>query len=382
MRSALRDPLPLLEEQPSAERERAGSLVAEAEAAIASHDYAEVAFFLKGVRPMLAAAALPDLELRVLLADSWAQMMLGDISVAVSLLEAARDLVESSGFTEVDRAEVLYRLGCCRTKLSKTSEAIALFTVALELCDRSGTACDRLRTEILEWRSRCYRNQRDLDAAWADAERALQLAQGIEDSEALAHVYLQASLVAERTGQWHLASFYAEQAKGLYAEAGDPASVGRMLNNLGGLSFLLGRHEEALAFLKGAFRSALEIGNEIDAAYAVSSLAQVNLRTGDAVAAEEQAHHALRLLGERVELVEEIGNAQLVLGRALLEQKRFGEAAEVFARAEETFDRFGSISHRAAAWIAQGDLERSRGRAELAADLYRRAAEALQDFHF
>ncbi|TML85682.1 MAG: hypothetical protein E6G08_13700 [Actinobacteria bacterium] len=50
--------------------------------------------------------------------------------------------------------------------------------------------------------------------------------------------------------------------------------------------------------------------------------------------------------------------------------------------AERTFEQLGSVGHRAAAWIAKADLDTSRGSAEAAAAHYRRAAEALQDFHF
>jgi tetratricopeptide (TPR) repeat protein len=71
-----------------------------------------------------------------------------------------------------------------------------------------------------------------------------------------------------------------------------------------------------------------------------------------------------------------------VLGRSLLEQGRFDEAENEFAQAEMTFERFESTSHRAAVWIAKGDLAARRGNDSEAARLYRRAAEALQDFRF
>jgi tetratricopeptide (TPR) repeat protein len=74
--------------------------------------------------------------------------------------------------------------------------------------------------------------------------------------------------------------------------------------------------------------------------------------------------------------------AQLVLGRALLEQDRLDEADTAFKAAESAFDQLSSASHRAAAWIAQGDLAVKRGDDQLAARLYRTAAEALQDIRF
>jgi len=108
----------------------------------------------------------------------------------------------------------------------------------------------------------------------------------------------------------------------------------------------------------------------------------VHLRTGDAARAEEQARHALQIIAEREDMLDEAGNAQLVLGRALLDQGRLDEAESALDRAEDLLSQLSSASHRAAAWIAQGDLATTRGDERRAAMLYRRAAEALQDFRF
>jgi len=50
--------------------------------------------------------------------------------------------------------------------------------------------------------------------------------------------------------------------------------------------------------------------------------------------------------------------------------------------AEGNAEQIESISHRAAAWMAQGDLAARRGEDASAARLYRQAAEALQDVRF
>ena len=355
-------------------------LICSAEAAIDAHRYADAVAALDGNHP--SPTGFPDLALRALLAESWARMYLGEIQEALALLERARAIVDGPGWTDVARAEVLYRLGCCRLKLSSIGTAVSLFTLALELCDRACVSCDRLRAHILEWRSRCYQRQRDWEAARADVERALELAQGIGDLHTAAHVYFQASLVAEREGQWLLARYYAEQGKDLYERLDDRQNVGRLLNNLGGLYFLLGKPEEAITHLKTAFRVALEVDSKPDAAQAISSLAQVYLRTGEIELAEQQARQALELLSGRVDFLDEIGNAQLVLGRSLLEQGRHDEAEELIRAADQSFEQLSSVSHRAAAWVALGDLAVRRQDKDQAASLYRQAAEALQDFHF
>jgi tetratricopeptide (TPR) repeat protein len=366
----------------STERERVESVIARAEAAIEDSRYGEAVDDLDKLAPALATIAVPELELRALLAESWARMYEGEVRKAIDVLDRARGLAEGSSFTDVERADVLYRLGCCRYKLNSISTAVSLYSEALDLATRSGLPSDRLRSHIYEWRSRCYRRQRDWEAAREDVEHALELAEGLNDRHTIGHVYFQASLIAERTGHWVLARSYAERAKAIYEELRDQANVGKLLNEIGALNFQLGKPDDAIKYLKEAFKVLLDVGDDTDAGRVISSLAQVHLRTGKVDVAEEQAKQALELLEGRVDHIDEIGNAQLVLGRALLEQERYDEAEQAFAAAESSFDQLSSASHRAAAWIAQGDLAARRGEDRIAAALYRRAAEALQDFHF
>jgi tetratricopeptide (TPR) repeat protein len=365
----------------SSEHEQTAGLISSAEAAVAAREFEEAIAKL-GRAEQLGTVEDPDLELRALLTGAEARSELGRIEEALSILEAARDLVDGNSFTDVDRASVLFHIGQCRYRLSSIPTAAALFTEALELIRRSEVIDDRLRSRILRWRSRCYRRQSDWEAARADIEDALELSERLGDGAALAHGYFQASIVAERRGQWVLARSYAEHAKALYEEQEDRLNVGRLLNNLGGLTFLLGDPERAVEFLKEAFAVALEVGSKPDAAQAVSSLAQVHLRTGSPDQAEDHARQALVLLEDRVDYLDEQGNAQLVLGRALLEQGRLEESERALAAAEAAFDQLSSRSHRAAVWTAQADLSVRLGNKDKALDLYRRAAEDLQDFRF
>ncbi len=353
--------------------------VMRAEAAVEGQQYDEALEALEGLQHSPEAR---ELEFRALLAESWARMYDGELRPALDLLARAREISEQPAFSDVERADVLYRMGVCRYKLTSINTAQTLLGEALDLADRSGVPCDRLRSHILEWRSRCSRRQRDFEAAREDIERALELAERLDDSLTVAHVTFQASIVAERDGQWLRARALAERAKELYEAHGDRANLGRMLNNLGGLNYLLGKPDDAISYLKRAFSVALEVGSDPDAAQAVSSLAQVHLGAGDWTLAEEQARHALELLEGRPDFLDEVGNTQIVLGRALLEQGRLDEAEHAFAEAELSLSQLSSASHRAVAWTAQGDLASRRGDDSTAAALYRRAAEALQDLRF
>ncbi len=364
------------------ERSRVEGMLARAEALVNAHRYDEAIEELENSRTAVMATGAIELEARAHSTEAWARMEQGELKPALQLLERCRSINEGPGFSDVDRAQVLFRMAVCRYHLSSIASAVALFSEALKLAEGSGLPCDLLRSEILGWRSRCYRRQRDLEAAHEDVERALELAQSLDDHRTMANVYFQASLVSERMGHWVLARSYAERAKAYYEQLNDERNVGRLLNNLGGLNFQLGKPEKAVEDLKNAYRVLLDKGSEAEAANVVSSLAHVHLMTGQVDTAEEEARHALDLLEGREDFLLDIAPTQLVLGRSLMEQGRLDEAQEMLRTAEASAEQLESISHRAAAWMAQGDLAARRGEDATAARLYRKAAEALQDVRF
>src|SRR3989441_9251339 len=364
------------------ERGRVDSALSRADALLEARRNEEALEAFENIRSAVLATGMQELESRALSGDATVRMREGEVREAIALLERARGLTEGTSFSDVERADVLFRLGVARFKLNSIQTALGLFDEALKLAERSEIPSDQVRSNILAWRSRCYRRRRDLEAAREDVERALELAEGLNDTRTAADVYFQASIIADREGHWVLARSYAERAKAAYEELSDRTNLGRLLNNLGGINFLLGHPDEAVVILKDAVRIALEVGNDAEAAHAVNGIAQVHLRAGDVGRAEEQARYALELLDDRVDETAEIGNAQLVLGRALLEQGRLDEAEQAFRAGETAFDQLSSASHRASAWVAQGDLATRRGDDTLAARLYRNAAEALQDVRF
>jgi tetratricopeptide (TPR) repeat protein len=364
------------------ERGRVEATLTRAEALLEAHRYEEAVSEFRQVRPAVSATGSLELEARLLSGEAWARMHQGELREALKLLARARTVSEGEPFSDLDRAEVLFRLGVCRLKLSSIATAIGLFNEAYAIAEKSELPCDLLRSNILAYRSRCYRRQRDIEAAREDVERALELAQSVDDSSTMAHVYVQASLVAERGGHWVLARSYAERAKGFYEELNDQRNLAGMLNNLGGLNLMLGKPDEAIEYLKSSYSTALDADSKEEAAQATGSLAAVHLELNDFVQAERFARQALTLLEGRIDFLHEIGPSQLVLGRALMEQGRLDEAEEAFKAADSSFEQLSSASHRARAWIAQGDLAARRGDDRAAARLYRNAAEALQDVRF
>src|SRR3989442_8065078 len=366
------------------ERGRLEGALARAEALIEALKNEDAAAEYELLVPASRATGVPELAVRALVGAGRTQMRIGALRQSLDLLNEARGIVEAGSFSDVERAEVFFALGVCRYQLNSNQTALGLLNEALALAERSGPPSGQLGSNIRSWRSRCWRRQRDYEAAREDIERALQLAEDANDPRTIGGAYFQASLVADREGHWVLARNYAERARAAYEELSDKVHVGQLTNNLGALNFQLGNPDKAIVLLKEAFGIALETGRDADAAQAVSSLAQIHLRTGNVDQAEEQSRHALRLLeaAGNEDYLDEVGNAQLVLGRALLEQNRLDEADEAFGAAEANLAQLGSAGHRAAAWVARGDLATRRGDDRLAAHLYRSAAEALQDVRF
>jgi tetratricopeptide (TPR) repeat protein len=350
-----------------------------AQAAADKNDHLEALSLLRALR---SPGGPTDLIVRAALIESWSNMVLGRLGEALSIAQRANDLVAHSDFTDLDRADVLFHLGCCRLKRTEFSLAASLFTVALELCDRSDLTCDRLRASILHWRSRCYQHQRDWNAARHDVNCSIELAVAIGDNSTLAHAQFQASAVAERTNDLRLARYHAEEAEALFRDLDDRLMLGRTTNNLGGILFLQGDTPGALRYLDDAMQIALAAGNEADAAQAISSVAQIHLRSGQPDVAESKARNALEILGDREDFLDEIGNAELVLARALLAQTRYEEAEAALSGADRHFQQLGSVSQRAAVCMARGEIMLAQGACLEAAETYRSAAEALQDFHF
>ncbi len=364
------------------DRTRAEALLTRAEALSEAHRYEDAVQTFREARPLTEGTWAPALELRALAGEAWALMQHGEVRDAIALLLRARDLAEGSELSDVDRADVLFRLGVCRYKLSSIGTAVALFGEALTLAEHSGLPCDLLRADILGWRSRCHRRQRDYVAAREDVERALELAQDLGDRRAIANTYFQASMIAQRQGHWILSRNYAQRARELYHELNDERNVGRLLLNLGGLTLLLGDEDQAVEHLKASFAQALEADSPGDAAQALGGLATVHLRRGEYDEADELARKALDLLEGREDFLDEVCPSQLVLGRALMERGRLDEAEECFRAADAAAEQLASISHRTEAWVALGDLASRRGDDREAARLYRIAAEALQEIRF
>lgn len=365
----------------TADSTRALSLLEQAETLSEQHRYEEAVDRFEAAAAVADVASAPWLAIRSRLGQAWAYSQQGEIDGARALVEAVQPLADGPAGTDLERSRVRFLLGVCSYKQSRIADAIARFRDALRLAARSGESGTELLSDIYHWRSRCFRRQREWDAAREDIEIALELAEESGDRRRTAAATFQASLVAEREGNLLLARQHGERARRLFDELGDKGNLGRILNNLGGISHLLGNDDHAIELLAEAFEYFVETGLAADAGHVLCSLAEIHLAAGNLAQAENEAHKALALLDGREAYLHEIGIAQLALARVQLEQERLDDAERSISAAEASFQQIASTSHRANAWVARGDLATRRGDTREAARQYRRAAEALQEQH-
>ena len=246
------------------------------------------------------------------------------------------------------------------------------FAKALELLDEAEEPNDRLRLDIHQWRSRCYRRQRDWEAAREDIDRALELVRGARRRPAQRRG--EPAGVARRRAAGPLGprpALRRDLARPLRrrrrhrhrrraCSTTSPASTTRSATTRPRSP----SSSEAFAIFVDAH---LEVGGRLRAQLARrdppragrSRRGRGRWRAGRS-----------RCSRDRIDHVQEIGTAQLVLARAHLEQGELEEAEDILADVDESYALTESVSHQARSWMARGELElrpaqRRRGRPPL-----------------
>jgi transcriptional regulator with XRE-family HTH domain len=134
------------------ERAKAVTILTRADVLAQEHRFDDAIAEYTRALPAVLGTGAAELRVRALNGEAMARAQNGDIKSALALLAESRALVEGEAFSDVDRAEVLYRLGVCRYKLSSIATSLALFSEALALADRSSLPCDELRLNVFAWR--------------------------------------------------------------------------------------------------------------------------------------------------------------------------------------------------------------------------------------
>jgi transcriptional regulator with XRE-family HTH domain len=96
------------------ERGRIEALLVRAEALTEAHRYDEAVELFTVARAGVGVTGSAELEVRSLSGEAWAHVQRGATAEAIDLLLVARDRAEGPQFSDLDRADILFRLGVCR----------------------------------------------------------------------------------------------------------------------------------------------------------------------------------------------------------------------------------------------------------------------------
>jgi tetratricopeptide (TPR) repeat protein len=343
-----------------------------------THRYAEALETFRPLRESLGPGAPRSIQREAMRGETWALLSLGRVTEAAEVIGEDRLIADGPFGTREEQAELAFLTAVCCYMISQIPAAHGEFARAIQLLDEADQPNDRLRLDIHRWRSRCYRRQRDWEAAREDIDRALELCEATGDLRRTAEVAFQASLVDYRLGRWILARRHAETSLALLEDLDDPVTKARVLNNLANLNHLLAATDVAIGQLQEAFSIFVDAQLEAEAGYVLSSLAEIRRESGELEEAERTARQASELLDGRVDHVQEIGMAKLVLARVRLEHGDLDEAESILTEVDESFEQAQSISHQARSWMTRGELELKRQNDTEAARLYREAAVALE----
>src|SRR5881394_4442965 len=119
------------------ERGRVDAALARCDALVEARRNDDALEEFERIRSAVLSTGLPELEVRALCGEAIVRLRRGEVREGISLLEHARALTESNAFSDVERAEVLFRLGIGRFMLNSVQTAIGLFDEALKIAERS-----------------------------------------------------------------------------------------------------------------------------------------------------------------------------------------------------------------------------------------------------
>ena len=140
--------------------------------------YDEAVEEFENSRTAVLATGAPELEVRALLGEAWARMERGEVASRRSSCSSARGRSPRAPASPTSSAPRCSSGSASAATSSRASRPRSrCFSEALQLAERSACRATCSAPNILGWRSRCYRRQRDYEAAREDVERALELAE-------------------------------------------------------------------------------------------------------------------------------------------------------------------------------------------------------------
>ena len=299
----------------------------------------EAAQFFEGA--LEVARRVPDVPAeevaRVWEALGEARMRLGQFERAGAAYRESRGAFPGDA---VEQARLIQKESMAPLRLARYPQALRRLTQALRIVeDVEGDAAAAQRARLYGWYATVLQYQRRPRDAITWCERTIAEAEPSGARDALAHAYFILDWAYAALGRLDEA-VYSARAIEIYEELGDLDRLAWVLNNLGGLTYLRGRWDEALQLAERARETFKRIGDESQASIAALNIAEVRSDQGRMEGVEPVFREALdvrRAAGNPLK----IADAASVLGRHLARVGNLGEARPLLEEARELFAQEG-----------------------------------------
>lgn len=236
-----------------------------------------------------------------------------------------RRLSSASGEQRIPLLVTLAKL-----RRDEPARVLQLCDEALRLLKAHPSASDEVQVRVE--RSHALETTSDYPAALSEAQRAEQLARGVQDDRLLGEAMYQVATVEWRMATYAVARGHAEQARALLEPYGKSGVLVRTLSLIGAIHHYESDLEAGLAGYVAALHMGEALGDEIAAARAHNNIGLVLLDLGrkeESLVALKRALAIHERLGPKANLTNTLNN----VGLALIELDRPREALPFLERA-------------------------------------------------
>jgi len=205
----------------------------------------------------------------------------------------------------------------------------------------------------------------DYDRAVEPVQRALQLAQDVQEPTRIAAALNFTAVIEQSRGNVETAETMYRQAAALAEAAGDIRQAAMVEQNMGALANVRGDHATALTRYRSALARYEELGDEAASSWALHNIGITHVQRREWAEAQRSFDRAW-ILAERARDINNLGNIELNRAEMYLKQNEFTLAREYCDRAVEIFGKLNSKIQLGEAHKVYGALYREMGRMVLA----------------
>jgi len=300
----------------------------------------------------------------VMLLKARTASLIGEYDKAWSILQSISTESESKF-----RAEALVEMGKIRSKKGELEEASKLFSEALEQARE--LPCERAKA--LRGLGVVQGKLGDYSKAQEFLERSAKDAMAVMDSKGMLLAHLELGNVFIGRGMYQEAiDHFSKCAAGF-----GPVELTNVHINMGIANAYLGRNDEARLHLENAIRLADETGQPRSRAYALTSLAEVLIKSGQTETAKEHCFRALDVvteLGDKLGIsaaYANLGMAERISGNLSASEEYYDESLAALKGVDAPW-RMGERKMELGMLLEEkGDVGRARKMLEESRDLFR-----------